>query len=180
MPAPDYEWFPPLDRLYVKSEAVAESRILFQGDVFDEVPAQRYPYREGVEPIEPRARRGYVMVLGHPCEVSPDEKGATLPWRLICPVVPDADRRVTVDGEGDYYAFPLPSLAEAEDVWYADFRFMSTVEVRYLDPAKRKAALTEEGWYALQRRLVHFLTRIKPDWTDLEDAGVGLHPDAGP
>jgi len=178
MPTPDYPWFPPLDRLYAPRDNIGDGRILFPGDVFDGIPVFRYPLRDNEEPVEPRSRRGYAMVLGHPCEVSPNEKGAQLPWRLVCPVVPDTDRRVTVDGDGDYYAFPLPSLVEDEDLWYADFRFLSTVDARYLTSDKRKAALSEEGWYALQRRLVHFLTRIQPHWQDLEDVGAGLHPDA--
>ncbi|MEO8897879.1 MAG: hypothetical protein ABI352_09545 [Candidatus Dormibacter sp.] len=157
---------------------MTNDRTLFQGDIFDAVPAQRYPLREGEQPLEPRARKGYVMVLGHPCEISADEKGANLPWRLVCPVVPDTARRLTVDGDGDYYAFPLPSLVVEEDLWYADFRFLATVAVSYFDPKLRKAGLSEEGWHALQRRLIHFLTRITPDWLDLEDAGVGLHPDS--
>ena len=116
MTARDYEWFPPLHRLYVRREALTADRTLFQGDIFDGVPAQRYPLREGEQPVEPRARRGYVMVLGHPCEVSPDEKGANLQWRLVCPVLSDPDRRVTVDGDGAYYAFPLPYLVGDDDL----------------------------------------------------------------
>ncbi len=179
MPEFTYEWFPPLGELYANlGNPGASDRTMFQGDVFSEVPCRRYPAREGVDPVEPRAKRGYAMVLGHPCEISPEEKGANLPWRLVCPVAEDRDRRLSLDGDGDYYAFPLPGLIDKEDLWYADFRFLSTVHVDELRPAGRIAALSEAGWYALQRRLVHYLTRVQVHWLDLQDAGAGLHPDA--
>lgn len=177
MSGQDYEWFPPLDRLYTHRDTTSAQRDPFQGDVYRNVPVFRYPHRDDEQPVDPRGRRLNVMVLGHPCELSPDEKGATLHWRLVCPVVEDKDRIVTVDGTGDFYAFPLPGLVEAEDIWYADFRYLSTVDARYLDATGRRASLSEEGWYALQRRLIHFLTRIKVGWQDLEDAGAGIHPE---
>jgi hypothetical protein len=99
-----------------------------------------------------------------------------LPWRLVCPVVQDTGRWLTVDGQGHYYAFPLPDLVQREDLWYADFRFLATVGAGYLDPSKRIAVLSELGCYALQRRLAHFLTRVVIDWEDLRDAGEGLYP----
>jgi hypothetical protein len=117
------------------------------------------------------------MVLGHPCEISPEEKGDESPWRLICPVVEDNARRVTLDGEGHWYAFVLPELVERDDVWYADFRFLATVNVNHLDVSNRVAALSEVGWHSVQRRLAHFLTRTVIDWRDLQQAGEGLHPD---
>jgi hypothetical protein len=174
-----YEWFPPLDELYSKLENPGSAnRSIFQGDVFKDVPCRRYPAREGVDPVDPRGKRGYAMVLGHPCEISAEEKGSGLAWRLVCPVAEDRDRRLTLNGEGDYYAFPLPSLVEKDDLWYADFRFLSTVHVEELPASARVAALSEPGWYALQRRLVHYLTRVQVHWLDLQDVGAGLHPDA--
>ena len=116
------------------------------------------------------------MALGHPCEISEEEKGQVLPWRLVCPVQEDRDRRLTLDGSGDFGAFPLPNLFKDDDLWYADFRFLSTVDARYFDPSQRVAALSYEGWLALQQRLAHFLTRVKVHWVDLVDAGVDLHP----
>ena len=172
-------WFPPLDELYATRGSVDPQRELFQGDVIGDVPCPRYPLRGDEDPVGPRARRGPVMVLGHPCETSEGEKGDQLAWRLVCPVAEDRDRRLTLDGEGHYYAFPLPNLVEREDVWFADFRFLATIDARHLDPAKRIAALSEIGWHAMQRRLAHFLTRVAIDWDDLRDAGEGLHPDSG-
>jgi hypothetical protein len=170
-------WFPPLDLLYASRETVANDRTLFQGDVFRDIPCPRYPIRdEHEDPVGPRGRRGPVMVLGHPCEISPGEKGDDLPWRLVCPVAEDKDRRVSLDGEGHWYAFPLPDLMEKDDLWYADFRFLATISASHLDPSKRIAALSEVGWHALQRRLAHFLTRVAIDWRDLQEAGEGLHP----
>ena len=176
MIARDYEWFPPADRLYADPPIPRETREVFQGDVFSDVPVHRYPFRPGQSEVEPRTSVGFAMILGHPCELSQLEKGADLPWRLICPVAEDRDRRLRPDGDGNFYAFPLPNLFEAEDLWYADFRFLSTIDRRYLDPSHRVSALSHPGWLALQRRLAHFLTRIQIHWDDLEQAGVDLHP----
>jgi hypothetical protein len=172
-------WFPPLDRLYAARGAVDQKRVLFQGDVFDDVPCYRYPDGGKEDLVAPRGGRGKIMVLGHPCEISSGEKGDVSPWRLVCPVAEDRARRIPLDGEGHWYAFPLPDLVEREDVWYADFRFLSTVHSENLVLAKRTASLSEVGWIAVQRRLAHFLTRVAIHWLDLADAGVALHPDAG-
>lgn len=173
-----YDWFPPADRLYATESAPVPTRDVFQGDIFQGVPCYRYPHNLQESEVDPRGRIGTVMALGHPCEISAEEKGTNLPWRLVCPVAEDRDRRISLDGSGDFGAFPLPNLFQDEDLWYADFRFLCTVDARYLDPTQRVAALSLEGWLALQRRLVHFLSRVKADWNDLNDAGVDLHPDA--
>jgi len=72
----------------------------------------------------------------------------------------------------------LPDLRADGALWYADFRFLATVHKEWLQLDKRIAALSEEGWHALQRRYVHYQTRVIIDWADLEEAGEGLHPDA--
>jgi hypothetical protein len=174
--ARDYDWFPPADRLYAGRPTPDDQRDIFQGDIFRDVPSYRYPFRPGQPDVEPRSSVGLAMVLGHPCELSPLEKGADLQWRLVCPVAEDRDRRLRPDGEGDFYAFPLPNLLEEEDLWYADFRFLGTIDRRYLDPSRRVSALSHPGWLALQRRLVHFLTRVQVHWADLQQAGEDLHP----
>jgi len=172
-----YEWFPPLDRLYGAKSPVDTARDIHQGDIYSDVVCCRFPYRD-TTPVEPRQPRGYAMVLGHPCEISDGEKGDIQPWRTLCPVFEDRDHRLTLDGETHFFAFPLPNLREDGGLWYADFRFLATMHRQWLHPNNRIAALSEEGWHALQRRLVHFLTRVVIDWSDFKEAGEGLHPDA--
>jgi hypothetical protein len=62
------------------------------------------------------------------------------------------------------------------ELWYADFRFPTMVCKEWLQPENRIASLSEEGWHALQRRFVHFYTRVVIDWVDFKEAGEGQHP----
>jgi hypothetical protein len=171
----EYRWFPPLDRLYAAKRPVDAQRPMFQGDVYDHVITYRFPYEPDDRIATPRQRRGPVMVLGHPCEISEGEKGAELPWRTVCPVAAD-NGRLTLDGEGDYNAFALPDLHGDGATWYADFRFVSVVHVDWLLADNRIVSLSEAGWLALQRRLVHFLSRVIVHWDDLIAVGADLHP----
>jgi hypothetical protein len=124
------------------------------------------------------------MVVGHPCEISPNEKGAAFPWRTTCPVVEDKDARITLDGEGHYYAFPLPDLRHDGATWYADLRFLTVIHTEWLTPDRLLATLSPDGWNALQRRWIHFFTRVEMHPDDIAQAGVDrtsglpLHPDA--
>jgi hypothetical protein len=178
MDLPDYPWFPPLERLYAGRRPIDPKRIQFQGDVFDDVISYRFRANEGPPAANPRSTRGPVMLLDHPCDISEDEKGAQQPWRTICPVAEDRQGVLSLDGETHFYAFPLPDLRLDDSVWYADFRFATTVHVDILDPNSRLSALSEDGWYALQRRLAHHRTRVVIHWSDLLQAGEGDHPDA--
>src|ERR1700676_3960158 len=155
-------WFPPLERLYSERPRPGNERPVFQGDVFADVPGVRYPLemKDESDPT-PRHQRALGMVVGHPCEVSEGEKGAQLEWRTVCAVHEDREARVTLDGEGHFYAFPLPDLKQDESVWYADFRYLTTIHRDWLTPQRRIAALSAEGWYALQRRWIHFFTRLE-------------------
>lgn len=170
-----YEWFPPLDRLYGAKHPIEHSRDIHQGDIYDDVICCRFPYRNA-DIVEPRQARGPVMLIQHPCDLSPNEKGGAQPWRHICRVAEDSDHRLTLDGETHFFAFPLPDLRGDGVVWYADFRFVATIHVDWLQPENRIAVLSEEGWHALQRRLIHYHTRILVDWEDLREAGEGLYP----
>jgi hypothetical protein len=180
-------WFPPPERLYGDRPSEDDLRELFQGDVFKDVPAARFPATDPVKEDDPVKRHsmGLAMVVGHPCEISPDEKGAAFPWRMMCAVVPDRDARLTLDGEGHFNAFPLPDLLQDGMLWYADFRYLTVVHNDWLTPAKRVATLSFEGWQSFQRRLVHFLTRVEMAPADiavaaLDEAGKPMHPDVGP
>jgi hypothetical protein len=177
-------WFPPLDDLYSDRPHADDPRDLFQGDVFADVPCARFPNGDGasIDPVA-RHRRGLAMVVGHPCDISPGEKGASFPWRTTCAVFQDSDARLTLDGEGHYYAFPLPDLRHDGEVWFADFRFLTTIHESWLTPARWVASLSPVGWYALQRRWIHYFTRVEMHPMDIEDAavdadGAPLHPDA--
>ena len=157
---------------------------LFQGDVFRVVPCARFPVDESDsdEPVM-KHRRGLAMVIGHPCEVSPDEKGSSFPWRTTCAVLEDRDARLTLDGEGHFYAFPLPDLRRDGKLWFADFRFLSVIHEDWLTSDRRVAVLSPRGWQALQRGWVHYFTRVEMHLDDIADAsldaqGVPLHPDA--
>jgi hypothetical protein len=147
-----------------------------QGDVFDDIPFVRFPYREKTADDAPKGKRGPGMVMGHPCDVSPEEKGAVTPWRTLCRVVEDKDALVTLDGTGHFFAFPLPGLKGDETVWYADFRFTTVVDERYLNPDRRIAALSLDGWLALQRRIAHFYSRGLLDVSYLA-INAAHHPD---
>ena len=149
-------WFPSKDHLYASLQPVDPKRELSQGDIFEDIPFARFPY-QGDD--TPKTKRGSGMVLGHPCDISPEEKGAVTPWRTLCRVVMDKDALVTIDGTGHFFAFPLPGLKGDEAVWYADFRFITVVDERYLNPDRRIAALSLDGWLALQRRIAHFYSR---------------------
>ncbi|MDA8357421.1 MAG: hypothetical protein M0Z95_14270 [Actinomycetota bacterium] len=132
-----------------------------------------------------RHSMGLAMVVGHPCEISPGEKGATFPWRTTCAVVPDNDARLTLDGEGHFNAFPLPDLLQDGTLWYADLRYLTVIHKDWLTAARRVATLSFEGWQAFQRRLIHFLTRVEMHPDDiavaaLDEAGQPMHPDAQP
>ena len=177
-------WFPPVDRLYGDRPVPDEPRDLFQDDVFSQVPCARFPTQVsgGDDPVY-RHRLGLAMVVGHPCEVSPEEKGAEFPWRATCPVVEDRYARLTLDGEGHLYAFPLPDLLGDGRIWYADLRFITVIQKDFLTPAKCVATLSPEGWYALQRRWIYFFTRVEMHPADIavaavDELGVPLHPDA--
>lgn len=186
MPPIHGPWFPPPERLYGDRPSENGLRELFQGDVFKDVPAARFPATDPVkdDPVK-RHSMGLAMVVGHPCEISPDEKGAAFPWRTMCAVVPDRDARLTLDGEGHFNAFPLPDLLQDGTMWYADFRYLSVIHNDWLTPARRVATLSFEGWQAFQRRLVHFLTRVEMAPADiavaaLDEAGKPMHPDVEP
>src|SRR5579863_8244065 len=99
-------WFPAVERLYSDRPSSDDPRELFQGDVFSDVPCARYPVTQVVErdPVH-KHRLGLAMVVGHPCDVSSSEKGAVFPWRTTCAVLEDRDARLTLDGEGHFYAF---------------------------------------------------------------------------
>jgi hypothetical protein len=183
MPPKYGPWFPPLEKLYGDRPS-DEARELFQGDIFKDVPAARYPDKEpvGDDPVK-RTSMGLAIVMGHPCEISPTEKGAAFPWRTLCAVVPDKDARLSLDGEGHFNAFLLPDLLGDGITYYADFRFHTTVHKDRLTPDRRVATLSFEGWQALQRRLVHYQTRIEMAPADiataaLDEAGHPMHPDA--
>jgi hypothetical protein len=175
-------WFPPLDQLYGDRPSADDQRELFQGDVFSDVPCPRYPVSPGDDDPTPRHGRSLAMVVGHPCEVSPEEKGAAFPWRTVCAVFEDKDARLTLDGEGHFYAFPLPDLRQDGKTWYVDFRFLTVIHKEWLTPEGRVAVLSPEGWYALQRRWIHFFTRVEMHPADIAGAAVDadgrpLHPD---
>lgn len=182
---PEYgPWFPPAEQLYADRPANGDSRELFQGDVFADVPCARFPATEtaDADPVM-RHRRGLAMVVGHPCDVSPEEKGASFPWRTTCAVFEDHDARLTLDGEGHFYAFPLPDLRQDGKVWYADFRFLTVVSAGWLRLERKIAGLSPVGWYSLQRRWIHYFTRVEMHPADIEDAAIDvkgnpLHPDA--
>jgi hypothetical protein len=177
MAGDNYRWFPPLERFYAARHPVDTGRIMFQGDVFDDVVSSRFRTNELPPGANPRSRRGPAMLLDHPCDTSEDEKGNQQPWRTICLVTEDTEGRLTLDGETHFYTFPLPALRQDDSVWYADFRFVTTVHVDCLELSHRICALSEEAWYSLQRRLAHHKTRVLIDWSDLAQAGEGLHPD---
>lgn len=168
-------WFPSKDHLFASLQPVDPKRELSQGDIFEDIPFARFPYRRD---DTPKTKRGSGMVLGHPCDISPDEKGAVTPWRTLCRVVMDKDALVTIDGTGHFFAFPLPGLKGDEAVWYADFRFTTVVDERYLNPDRRIAALSLDGWLALQRRIAHFYSRGLLDVSYLA-LNAGHHPDGG-
>lgn len=172
-----YPWFPPLGRLYGAKSPVNFARDPHQGDIYDGVVCCRFPYHDGAV-VDPKQPRGVAMVVQHPCDIAPAEKGAAVPWRVVCRVVEDRSGLLTLDGETHFYAFPLPDLRGDGAVWYADFRYLATVEQDWLQPERRIAVLSEEGWYAMQRRLAHYFTRAIIHWDDLEAVGQGLHPDA--
>jgi hypothetical protein len=176
-------WFPPLERLYGDRPSEDDPRELFQSDILRDVPSARFPATEarGEDPVM-RHRMGFAMVVGHPCEISPREKGATFPWRTTCAVLPDEDARLTLDGEGHLNAFPLPDLLQDGAMWYADFRYLTVIHNDWLTPARRVATLSFEGWQAFQRRLIHFLTRVEMHPADiavaaLDETGRPMHPD---
>ena len=184
MPPTHGPWFPPLEHLYGDGPSEGNPRELFQGDIFKDVPSARFPATEAREedPVM-RHRMGMAMVVGHPCEISPGEKGAVFPWRTTCAVLPDEDARMTLDGEGHFYAFPLPDLLQDGTLWYADLRFLTVIRDEWLTPARRVATLSFEGWQAFQRRLIHFFTRVEMHPADiavaaLDEAGRPMHPDA--
>src|SRR5271155_2380041 len=154
MPPTHGPWFPPLEKLYGNRPAEDDTRELFQGDVFKDVPAARFPDADpgGNDPVK-RHKLGLAIVMGHPCEISPTEKGEGFPWRALCAVVEDKAARLTLDGEGHFNAFLLPDLLGDGAMWYADFRYMTTVNDAWLTPARRVATLSFEGWQAFQRRL---------------------------
>jgi hypothetical protein len=183
MPPQHGPWFPPLEELYGDRPSEDDPRDLFQGDIFKDVPAARFPATEpaGDTPVM-RHTVGYAMVVGHPCEISPGEKGANFPWRTTCAVVSDKKGHLTLDGEGHFNAFPLPDLLQDGDLWYADLRYLTVVHNDWLTPARRIATLSFAGWQAFQRRLVHFLTRVEMHPADiamaaLDEAGLPMHPD---
>jgi hypothetical protein len=181
---PEYgPWFPPLERLYGDRPSRENDRDPFQGDVFSDVPCARYPVdNSGNDEPVMRHRRGLAMVVGHPCDVSPEEKGAGFLWRTTCAVVEDRDARLSLDGDGHFYAFPLPDLRGDGTIWFADFRFLTVIHKDWLTPARRVAVLSPAGWYALQRRWIHYFTRVEVHPDDIADAaidadGIPLHPD---
>jgi len=183
MPPTHGPWFPPLEKLYGNRPAEDDTRELFQGDVFKDVPAARFPDADpvGNDPVK-RHKLGLAIVMGHPCEISPTEKGEGFPWRTLCAVVEDKAARLTLDGEGHFNAFLLPDLLGDGAMWYADFRYMTTVNDAWLTPARRVATLSFEGWQAFQRRLVHFFTRVEMSPDDiavaaLDELGLPMHPD---
>lgn len=176
-------WFPPLDELYGERTRVDGGRPLFQGDVFDPVPRLRCPLpkSEAQQPSS-KMKLGPVMLMSHPCETSESEKGGQFEWRTVCLVAEDRDARITLDGEGDYYAFVLPDMKRNESVWYVDFRYPSVVHKDWLTPTNRVASLSSAGWVALQRRHIHFATRVEmhPDdiqANNIDRDGRPLHPD---
>lgn len=171
-----YTWFPPLDRLYGAKCPVDPKRDIYQGDIYSEIICCRFPYRDSAF-VEPKQPRGHGILLGHPCEIAVGEKGDVQPWRTVCPVFEDRDHVLTLDGETHFFAFLLPNLRDDGALWYVDFRFPATVRKEWLRPENRIASLSGEGWHALQRRFVHFHTRVVIDWADLKEAGEGLHPD---
>lgn len=183
MPPKYGPWFPPLEKLYGDRPLEGDARELFQGDVFKEVPAARFPDTAPLadDPVK-RHKLGLGIVMGHPCEISPTEKGAAFPWRTVCTVVPDKDARLTLDGEGHFNAFLLPDLLGDGMTYYADFRFQTTIHKDWLTSIRRVATLSFDGWQAFQRRLVHYQTRIEMAPEDiavaaLDEAGRPMHPD---
>lgn len=183
MPPKHGPWFPSLERLYGDRPVQDEARDLFQGDIFKDVPSARFATTpaSGDDPVA-RHRRGLAMVVGHPCEISSGEKGATFPWRTVCAVVQDKDARLTLDGEGHFNAFLLPDLLQDGMLWYADLRFLTVIHNDWLTPARRVATLSFEGWQAFQRRLIHFFTRVEMHPDDIavaamDETGRPMHPD---
>jgi hypothetical protein len=122
------------------------ARPLMQGDVFSDV-------------ILPGLGNDLkiAQIVMHPCNM---RRGASLVERItMIPVVPH--RVQSSDWTKRYRIMPLPQLegADAGD-FIGNMTDFSSVPSASLDPAKRIAALSDEGVLILQQRLVFTQTRL--------------------
>lgn len=131
---------------YYRGDEVTQTRPIFTGDVFTDVPVEQ-------------DRVVTVILLQHPCALRTD--GVSLTERI--PVVEVVESRALQQGDwrGDYKLMPLPELFEATpEVHYAaKFTEIHVVNEKRLKTGIRVACLSAFGVNVLLQRWVYHNSR---------------------
>jgi hypothetical protein len=170
---------PSADEFYL---AASESRAVFQGDVFVDVPITKAAAGNTVA-SEPHwsAKRLHAATVSYPCDIIVASDGVTLnKAQAVVPVYRAADYRITVpdDWEGAWSVCPLPDLVGDGAMWVADFRRITTIDRSYLRLEDRVRCLSEVGWAWFRRRLITALTRGTLPVEDLVEIGASTWAEA--
>jgi hypothetical protein len=132
--------------LYDERGEVARSRMIFQGDVFEDVVLPGF----GDEPQ-------IVQVVAHPCSM---RAGTKLHRRVtVAPV--HKHQQITRDGwHGSIRVMPLAELVEGKH-YAAKFIDVTAAPSELLQLDRRIATLSDRGIYVLQQRLIRHYTRLE-------------------
>jgi hypothetical protein len=137
-------------------------RVVFQGDVFDDVPFARMG--AGDTPTsDPKftAPRVAATPILYPCDMVGHDNVSLIKLQPIARVYDAAEKGLAIppDWEGVLGVCPLPDLRGDGRMWVADFRVITMVERSYLKLEQRVRCLSEYGWAVFRQRLVGASTR---------------------
>lgn len=134
------------DELYDERGDVARSRMIFQGDVFQNVELPGF----GDEPQ-------IVQVVAHPCSM---RAGTKLHTRItVAPVVRNK-QLVGEEWNGSLRIMPLAELVDGTH-YAAKFIDITAAPAELLRLDDRIATLSDRGIYVLQQRLIKHYTRLE-------------------
>ncbi|MGW6505108.1 hypothetical protein [Nonomuraea angiospora] len=139
------------------------TRPMMQGDVFAGVTLP------GFEP-DPE----YVQVVMHPCNM---RRGAgELRDRIVVVPVVSAPQKINEKVWGRFgKIFPLPQLeGEGSADWAGDLMEPVAASSSALKLEQRVAALSDDGIYLLQQRMIFFSTRLLATLDDLGEVNAGV------
>jgi hypothetical protein len=136
------------EQLYDERGDAAHSRMIFQGDVFDEVVLPGF----GDTPQR-------VQVVAHPCAM---RSGVPLNKRITVAPVHNYQRIEGEGWDGNLRVMPLAELVPGKN-YAARFVDITAAPSELLALDRRIATLSDTGIYVLQQRLIKHYTRFEID-----------------
>lgn len=162
-PALAADWY--LERRDHQNLHVDVLRPFFQGDVFISVPLDGVPFTDVRGPATDagtHALDSAVMLIGHPCSMVAG--AALLPFQEVVRVRPTKHIHYEQYGRTRFEEFFLPFVDpyQGDTHYSACLHERALVDTSRLDRTNRVAALSLDGVLALQQRITHESSRVRP------------------